>query len=160
MKRSVIGLNPFFAIVFDNVDIDDIAKIALAWEQKWGFIRGGDIAARERRWQMGNSLSVLSSERIGELATELVHKARENSLDSAVDSPFALLAKDNDIMWSGGETTIFGMTPSARLVHAHILTTSFFACSTEHLGMPDDCTVIVAHVVGRAADDVMDVDNQ
>ena len=34
-----------------------------------------------------------------------------------IDSPFALLAKENDIMWSGG--------------------------------MPDDCTVIVAHVVGE-----------
>ena len=27
-------------------------------------------------------------------------------------------------------------------------------------GMPDDCTVIVAHVVGRSADDVMDKDHQ
>lgn len=105
-QQSVTILPPLhFTVVFDNVDIDDIAKIALAWEQKWGFIRGGDIAARERRWKMGNSLSVLSSERIGELAKELVDKARENSLDRVVDSPFALLAKDNDIMWSGGETT-------------------------------------------------------
>lgn len=114
--------------LFDNVDIDDVAKFGLEWEQKWGFIRGGDIAARERRWEMGNSLTVLSSEQIGELAQTLVEKAREKSLDSATDSPFALLAKENDIMWSGG--------------------------------MPDDCTVIVAHVVGRAADDVMDAKNQ
>lgn len=27
-------------------------------------------------------------------------------------------------------------------------------------GMPDDCTVIVAHVVGRAAEDVVDADNR
>jgi hypothetical protein len=90
--------------VFDNVDIDDIAKIALEWEQRWGFIRGGDIAARERRWEMGNSLTLLSSEKIGDLAMELCNKARENSLDSSIDSPFALLAKDNDIMWSGGKS--------------------------------------------------------
>lgn len=94
----------FAYTVFDNVDIDDIAKIALKWEQKWGFIRGGDIAARERRWEMGNSLTLLSSERIGDLAQELCEKARENSLDSSIDSPFALLAKDNDIMWSGGKS--------------------------------------------------------
>jgi hypothetical protein len=53
---------------------------------------------------MGNSLTLLSSERIGELAQELCEKARENSLDSSIDSPFALLAKDNDIMWSGGKS--------------------------------------------------------
>ena len=47
-------------------------------------------------------LTLLSSERIHELAEALCQKARENSLDSATDSPFALLAKDNDIMWSGG----------------------------------------------------------
>jgi protein phosphatase PTC7 len=92
----------YLSLVFDNVDIDDIAKIALEWEQKWGFIRGGDIAARERRWEMGNSLTLLSSERIHELADALCRKAHENSLDSTTDSPFALLAKDNDIMWSGG----------------------------------------------------------
>mmetsp|Transcript_48711 Transcript_48711/g.117846 ORF Transcript_48711/g.117846 Transcript_48711/m.117846 type:complete len:735 (-) Transcript_48711:1176-3380(-) len=114
--------------LFDNVDIDDIAQIGLEWEQKWGFIRGGDIAARERRWKMGNSLTVLSSEKIGDLAETLVKVAREKSLDSSTDSPFALLAKENDIMWSGG--------------------------------MPDDCTVVVAHVVGRAADDTMDARNQ
>ena len=28
------------------------------------------------------------------------------------------------------------------------------------LGMPDDCTVIVGHIVGRSADDQMDMDHQ
>jgi protein phosphatase PTC7 len=93
-------------LVFDNVDIDDITKIALKWEQGVGLIRGGDIAAREKRWAMGNSLTILSSEKVGSLATELCEKARENSLDSSKDSPFALLAKDNDIMWSGGMSLI------------------------------------------------------
>lgn len=114
--------------LFDNVDVDEIAKLCLEWEQKCGFIRGGDIAAREQRWAMGNSLTVLSSEKVGELATTLCALARERSMDSATDSPFAILAKENDIMWSGG--------------------------------MPDDCTVIVGHVVGRAADDVMDKEGQ
>ena len=89
--------------LFDNVDIDDIAAIALEWEQKHGFIRGGDITARERRWKMGNSLTLLSAEGAPLLAEELCKKARENSLDASVDSPFAILAKENDIMWSGGK---------------------------------------------------------
>lgn len=109
--------------LFDNVDIDDIAKVALEWEQKNGFIFGGDIAARERRWKMGDSLTLLSAERIPSLAEALCEKAREASLDPTLDSPFAILAKENDIMWSGG--------------------------------MPDDCTVIVAHVVGQSAEDTM-----
>jgi protein phosphatase PTC7 len=36
------------------------------------------------------------------LATALATRAYERSLDREVDSPFALLAKDNDIMWGGG----------------------------------------------------------
>ena len=114
--------------LFDNVDVDDIASIALEWEQQHGFIRSGDIVAREKRWAMGNSLTVLSSEKIPSLAMRLCQKAREHSLDRNLDSPFAILAKENDIMWSGG--------------------------------MPDDCTVIAVHVVGRKADDVMGATHQ
>jgi protein phosphatase PTC7 len=88
--------------LFDNVDIDDIAKMGLDWEHKRGFIRGGDIAAREQRWKMGNSMSLLSSEQTTELASSFCDRARENSLDKNTDSPFAILAKENDIMWSGG----------------------------------------------------------
>ena len=88
--------------LFDNVDLDEIAEIVLQWEQKNGFIRGGDIAARDRRWKTGNSMTVLSAERVQELADTLCKRARENSLDPNKDSPFAVLAKDNDIMWSGG----------------------------------------------------------
>ena len=36
------------------------------------------------------------------LAQQIASRAQELSLDSSVDSPFALLAKDNDIMWGGG----------------------------------------------------------
>ena len=88
--------------LFDNVDTDDICAICLDWEQQTGMIRGGDIAARERRWSMGNSLTTVSAETIGTLADTLVKKARENSLRKDVDSPFAILAKENDVMWSGG----------------------------------------------------------
>lgn len=88
--------------LFDNVDSEEICAICLEWEQQSGFIRGGDIVARERRWSMGNSLTNVSAESVGTLAEALCQRARENSVNSAVDSPFALLAKENDIMWSGG----------------------------------------------------------
>ena len=112
--------------LFDNVDIEEIAKCGLKWEQRCGFIRGGDIVARDQRWAMGNSLTLQSRDHVQDLAKELCEIARGKSLDPSVDSPFAILAKENDIMWSGG--------------------------------MPDDCTVIVGHVVGRAADDLLDKD--
>lgn len=110
--------------LFDNVDVDEICEVALEWEQQHGFVRGGDIVFRERRWSMGNSLTSLSAEVVGELAQSLCFRARENSLNSEIDSPFAILAKENDIMWSGG--------------------------------MPDDCTVLVLHVVGRDPNDHLD----
>jgi len=89
--------------LFDNVDIDDVAKIALKWEQGIGLIRGGDIVEREKRWAKGDSLTLISAEKVADLAKELCDKARENSIDNTKDSPFAMLAKDNDIMWSGGK---------------------------------------------------------
>lgn len=39
---------------------------------------------------------------VNALAQHLVTKARTLSLDRERDSPFALLAKENDIMWGGG----------------------------------------------------------
>lgn len=88
--------------IFDNVDVDDICATALAWEQKCGFIRDRDIIAREQRWAMGNSLTGISAETIEDLAKDLTVLAREQSLNNDIDSPFAILAKENDIMWSGG----------------------------------------------------------
>ena len=44
-----------------------------------------------------------------DLAEQLVRRARDLSLDKHRDSPFAILAKDNDIMWGGGmpdDTTV------------------------------------------------------
>ena len=88
--------------LFDNVHLEEIEAMALDWEQKCGFIRGGDIMAREKRWAMGNSLTQVSAEQINGFALDLCKRARLNSLDASKDSPFAVLAKDNDIMWSGG----------------------------------------------------------
>ncbi|KAL7534188.1 hypothetical protein ACHAXR_005708 [Thalassiosira sp. AJA248-18] len=104
--------------LFDNVDIDDITKIALHWEQQSGFIDAGGVDGRKKRWSLGQSLTDLSARSIPNLAELLCQKARLASLDNTIDSPFALLAKENDIMWSGG--------------------------------MPDDCTVIAMHVVGKS----------
>lgn len=88
--------------LFDNVELEDIASIALEWEENNGFIRDGDIGAREKRWAAGSSMTNQSAESVNRLAAALVQRARENSLDKNIDSPFATLAKENDIMWSGG----------------------------------------------------------
>jgi len=37
-----------------------------------------------------------------QLADAIAARAKELSLDESVDSPFAILAKDNDILWGGG----------------------------------------------------------
>lgn len=107
--------------LFDNVDIDDITSVALKWELDHKFIDSGGIDTRRKRWESGRSMTDISAQAIPKLAEMLCQKARENSLDNTVDSPFALLAKENDIMWSGG--------------------------------MPDDCTVVAMHVVGKPAND-------
>lgn len=88
--------------LFDNVELDDIASMALEWEEKHGFIRDGDLVSRDKRWEAGSSMTNQSAESVNELAEALVQRARENSIDKGTDSPFAMLAKDNDIMWSGG----------------------------------------------------------
>ncbi len=111
--------------LFDNVDIDDITSIALKWELDNGFIDNGGIDTRRKRWESGRSLTDVSAQSIPKLAELLCQRARENSLDNTVDSPFALLAKENDIMWSGG--------------------------------MPDDCTVVAMHVVGKPANNDLNV---
>jgi len=110
--------------LFDNVELEDIASMALEWEEKSGFIRNGDIAAREKRWEVGSSMTNQSAEVVNELAAALVGKARENSLDQSIDSPFAILAKENDVMWSGG------MPDDCTVIAIHVVG----APSTDELG--------------------------
>ena len=74
--------------LFDNVEIVDIAEIVGEWEAAGS----GDRDA---------------------LAAKLCDRARDLSLDDRTDSPFALLAKENDIMWGGGmpdDVTVVVMT--------------------------------------------------
>ena len=78
--------------LFDNVAVDDVAEVCEAWE------RGPDSDDRHA------------------LARSLCERARALSLDDAVDSPFALLAKENDIMWGGGmpdDVTVVCLTVEA-----------------------------------------------
>lgn len=79
--------------LFDNVELDEICSIALDWEQKW-FTNGAHSA--------GLRAADFPDESIQELANTLCRRARELSLDQKRDSPFAILAKENDIMWGGG----------------------------------------------------------
>ena len=39
---------------------------------------------------------------VEQIAMQLAHRARALSLDEETDSPFAVLAKENDILWGGG----------------------------------------------------------
>lgn len=78
--------------LFDNVDIDDISNVALEWERKNKFVSQDKDSASFKS----------SSQVVQDLAHSLCYLAREKSLDKSVDSPFAILAKENDIMWSGG----------------------------------------------------------
>eukprot|EP00598_Pedospumella_elongata_P000750 CAMPEP_0184970654 /NCGR_PEP_ID=MMETSP1098-20130426/3044_1 /TAXON_ID=89044 /ORGANISM="Spumella elongata, Strain CCAP 955/1" /LENGTH=570 /DNA_ID=CAMNT_0027492613 /DNA_START=288 /DNA_END=2000 /DNA_ORIENTATION=+ len=71
--------------LFDNMEMEEIVAEVASWEENH------------------------SVTEIGVLAEQLVQKARLLSLDKHKDSPFALLAKENDIMWGGGmpdDTTV------------------------------------------------------
>ncbi len=84
--------------LFDNIDLDEILYEIEAWEDKWFGIK----FLREEH-------PTDEQEAMNALAKDLVMKARDLSLDKTKDSPFAILAKDNDIMWSGGmpdDTTV------------------------------------------------------
>ena len=74
--------------LYDNLDLDEIVQEVSAWE---------------------HNHHNPSTDSLQTLAVRLVRKARELSLDKQRDSPFAILAKENDIMWGGGmpdDTTV------------------------------------------------------
>ncbi|CBN75514.1 conserved unknown protein [Ectocarpus siliculosus] len=75
--------------LFDNMELENISSVALEWETKWF---GGPMGG----------LNEHNNAALEDLAETLGHRARELSLDNTRDSPFALLAKENDIMWGGG----------------------------------------------------------
>lgn len=76
--------------------MEEISK----WEQEW--FPSTDGSEIQKNSEKG-------SDAIQALSKQLVMKAREYSLDTNRDSPFAVLAKENDIMWGGGmpdDTTV------------------------------------------------------
>ena len=76
--------------LFDNIMLDDIVHMVEDWEERWYGAKSEHIDKTE------------SDSAAQQLAKDLVMRAREYSLDTNRDSPFALLAKENDIMWGGG----------------------------------------------------------
>jgi protein phosphatase PTC7 len=89
--------------LLNPTDLDDIVKEVEKWEKKW--YQG----ATDQDLQGPNTNG---HEAIKALATSLVTTARTLSLDKQRDGPFAVLAKENDIMWGGGmpdDTTVVAM---------------------------------------------------
>ena len=82
------------------IDLDEIVEEVRIWENQW--FPSNDGTELQKHTNNGD-------EAIQALAKQLVLKARTYSLDTQRDSPFAVLAKDNDIMWGGGmpdDTTV------------------------------------------------------
>lgn len=84
----------------DSTDLHEIVDEVSSWEKEWfPSIDGSEIQKNNINGEKATQ----------SLAERLVNKAREYSLDKNRDSPFALLAKENDIMWGGGmpdDTTV------------------------------------------------------
>jgi protein phosphatase PTC7 len=100
--------------LFDNLEISEIIAIISAWEQEEEQ-EAGDISTSSSNSRVNDTSCAAREtnssydERCQALARSLVLAAREASLDKDKDSPFALLAKENDIMWGGGmpdDTTV------------------------------------------------------
>lgn len=85
--------------LFDNIDLEEIVDLVSEWEKSQFIDTGFDLREPSASGQAS----------IDQLAKRLVERAREVSLDKNRDSPFAVLAKENDIMWGGGmpdDTTV------------------------------------------------------
>lgn len=83
-----------------NEDLHEIVDEITAWEKRWFPSTDGSEIQKA---------SLHGETSIKELARQLVYRAREYSLDKQRDSPFAVLAKENDILWGGGmpdDTTV------------------------------------------------------
>ena len=79
--------------------IDEIVKFVSEWEEEYypKSKRLGGVSNKSNTTNIANSKSAVQI-----LAERLTNKAREYSIDTKRDSPFALLAKDNDVLWSQG----------------------------------------------------------
>ncbi len=78
--------------LFDNMELEEILSIAQQWEETFC---NSDVSTDEKDIDNMNLPCTI-------LAKQLASRARERMLDNDCDSPFALLAKENDILWSGG----------------------------------------------------------
>jgi protein phosphatase PTC7 len=103
--------------LFDNVDLNEIVEEVSQWQKQF-FVTdsssagsagaSGAVSASGEKEDL-RLPSSKGNEAMQALATRLVKMARTFSLDNSRDSPFALLAKENDIMWGGGmpdDTTV------------------------------------------------------
>lgn len=75
--------------LYDNVSVDEIVELVANWDSHFS----------RRRSSGANDLN--------DLAAHLCTRARDFSLDENRDSPFALLAKENDIMYGGTLCSFF-----------------------------------------------------
>jgi len=83
--------------LFDNVELDELCAATLAWEKKhFGGEKKRDLA------KSGATLNEVPEQVMQELAKDFCSLARKHAVDDQRDGPFAMLAKENDIMWSGG----------------------------------------------------------
>lgn len=85
--------------LFDNLDLNEVVDEVGKWENEHFKASVQDLRLPSR---CGNK-------EVQTLAERLVRLSRELSLDNNRDSPFAILAKENDIMWGGGmpdDTTV------------------------------------------------------
>ena len=84
------------------MELEEIRALCAEWEIKWfggpsdgkplsDMSAGGGLGSAEREERA-----------LAELSQRLCEVARERSLDSSTDSPFAILAKENDILWPHG----------------------------------------------------------
>ena len=77
--------NLFFIGLFDNVDLEEIVEEVANWEEEWFDTSISDFYLYSHEKRNNDAVQALSK--------RLVEKAREYSLDTQRDSPFALWAK-------------------------------------------------------------------
>lgn len=97
--------------LFDNMSLDEITELISKYDDEQHTLMQGYCGVDGAGGICDKALAagVYSAESLNSLAKTLGNTARELSLDTQRDSPFALLAKENDIMWGGGmpdDTTI------------------------------------------------------